>query len=150
MPTRYAKNLGLRTNVRLVLESGYAPKATRLAVYSNSSIQPMQMAAALDQTGFLDYVWEGINMLYFFHPHGLEDAAVAGLWDQDQGIAQVNDGLAQCLPNMTRIKALSNTRDSFGLFALDDLINARLDRMEELVVLSHGSLILGAQELPST
>ncbi|KAJ1662167.1 hypothetical protein EV178_006105 [Coemansia sp. RSA 1646] len=146
IPTRYHKNLALRTNVQLILESGYAPKATGLVIYSNSPVQPIQMALSLDRTGFLDYVWEKIHTLYFFHPHGLEEAMSAGLWDQDQGVAQINDFLAQSLPSMTRIKALSNTRDSFGLFALDDLINARLDHVSELVVLSHGSLILGAQE----
>ncbi|KAJ2857597.1 hypothetical protein GGI22_003478, partial [Coemansia erecta] len=150
IPTRYDKNLALRTNVRLILESGYAPKATHLSVYSNTTLQPMQMAAFLDQTGFLDYVWENIHMLYFFHPHGLKEATSAGLWYQDKGVAKVNDWMARSLPNMTSMKALSNTRDSFGLFALDDLINARLDNMSELVVLSHGSLVLGAQEFPSS
>ncbi|KAJ1903793.1 hypothetical protein LPJ81_002868 [Coemansia sp. IMI 209127] len=150
IPTRYDKNLALRTNVRLILESGYAPKATHLSVYSNSTLQPMQMSASLDRTGFLDYVWENIHMLYFFHPQGLKEPTSAGLWDQDRGIAQVNDWMARSLPNMTSMKALSNTRDSFGLFGLDDLINARLDNMAELVVLSHGSLVLGAQEFPSS
>ncbi|KAJ2662114.1 hypothetical protein IWW48_002010 [Coemansia sp. RSA 1200] len=149
VPTRYRRRLGdLRTNVRLVLESGYAPKATHLLVYSNSRVRPVEMGALLDRTGFAGFVWEAIGTLYFFHPQGLEGAEAIGVWDQDEGVAHVNESLALSLPHLARIRALSNTRDSFGLFALDDLISARLDTSRELVVLSNGSLVLGARELP--
>ncbi|KAJ1726683.1 hypothetical protein LPJ72_006255, partial [Coemansia sp. Benny D160-2] len=146
--TRYRKRLGLRTNVRLVLESGYAPRATHLLVYSNSAVRPVAMGALLDRTGFGDFVWAAIGTLYFFHPHGLAEAEAIGVWSQDEGVARINESLARSLPHLVRIRALSNTRDSFGLFALDDLISASLDAADELVVLSNGSLVLGARELP--
>ncbi|KAJ2516107.1 hypothetical protein GGI11_003550 [Coemansia sp. RSA 2049] len=146
--TRYRKRLGLRTNVRLVLESGYAPKATHLLVYSNSPVRPAEMGALLARTGFADFVWAAIGTLYFFHPHALAEAEAIGVWSQDEGVARINESLALSLPHLASIRALSNTRDSFGLFALDDLISASLDAVDELVVLSNGSLVLGARELP--
>ncbi|KAJ2524688.1 hypothetical protein GGI11_000626 [Coemansia sp. RSA 2049] len=146
--TRYRKRLGLRTNVRLVLESGYAPRATHLLVYSNSPVRPVAMGALLGRTGFADFVWAAIGTLYFFHPHGLAEAEAIGVWSQDEGVARINESLARSLPHLARIRALSNTRDSFGLFALDDLISASLGAADELVVLSNGSLVLGARSLP--
>ncbi|KAI9506396.1 hypothetical protein BX070DRAFT_219865, partial [Coemansia spiralis] len=125
------------SNVRLVLESGYAPRASHLVVHSE--LAPEQIATLL-MAAFSRFEWAGIHTLCFVH-----------LWARpmwlDEGITRVNQLLAKSLPNLTRITAISGTQDSFGLFILDDLLAARAPQLTELVVRSPRELSLGVHEL---
>ncbi|KAJ2159151.1 hypothetical protein GGF46_003239 [Coemansia sp. RSA 552] len=131
------------TNIRLVLESGYAPKTTRLLLLSGRGVQPEELVACLVASEFVGFAWPAIAEFYFYHPgippiHSLEPER-----DQDMAIDDANHYLAAAMPNLTRICALSGTCDSFGLFALDDLIDARMPDLDELQVVAQSPLHLG-------
>ncbi|KAJ2308611.1 hypothetical protein IWW55_000332 [Coemansia sp. RSA 2706] len=132
----------VRTNVRLVLESGYAPKTTRLAVFSIGSMMPEDLDECLVASEFASFEWPSIDTLYFYHPLGPENEEPA-LRDQDEPIDSVNRHLIASMPNLERIYTLSGTCDSFGLFALDDLINERMPYLNSLTAVAQGPLKLG-------
>ncbi|KAJ2881562.1 hypothetical protein H4R27_004007 [Coemansia aciculifera] len=137
----------VKTNIELILNSGYAPKTTQLLVFSTESLSPTEMAAAVSLSRFCEFVWPSITHLYFYHPlisviaSDMESA-------NDTAITALNHSLAVSMPHLSHINALSNTRDSFGLFALDDLIIAKLSQLRALTVLTRVPLRLGAEELP--
>ncbi|KAJ2823651.1 hypothetical protein IWW50_003687 [Coemansia erecta] len=131
----------VRTNIRLILESGYAPKTTRLAVLSIGTVLPDDLAECLLASEFAGFEWPGIDTLYFYHPQDYQ-AKPGGLEDQDEAIDDVNRYLQATMPNLVQIYALSGTSDSFGLFALDDLINDRLPYLSNLAVVAQGTLKL--------
>ncbi|KAJ2496609.1 hypothetical protein GGH96_005713 [Coemansia sp. RSA 1972] len=129
--------VGTTSNVRLVLESGYAPKTTRLVVSTNA--EPNDLAKCLRASEFVGYEWPSINTLYFYHPQNQKSNNV----DQDKAIDDVNRYLLASMPNLKHIFALSGTSDSFGLFALDDLINERMPHLKSLTAVAQGALKLG-------
>ncbi|KAJ2026734.1 hypothetical protein GGI06_000025 [Coemansia sp. S85] len=138
----------VKTNVDLILNSGYAPKTTQLLLLSTASLSPTEMAAAVDASRFCDFVWPSITHLYYYHP----PTPVTGSdmeMVHDTAIIALNNSLDLSLPRLSHISALSNTSDSFGLFALDDLIIAKVSQLRALTVLSQGPIRLGAKELPS-
>ncbi|KAJ2573674.1 hypothetical protein GGH95_004027, partial [Coemansia sp. RSA 1836] len=158
MPTRRpssnrANSHHAKTNIDLILESGYAPKTLQLLVYSTTDrLAPTEMAAEVvgASSRFCEFVWPSITRLYFYHPAVPalvtlgSDAELAN----DRAIAAINNSLALSMPRLSHVSALSNTRDSFGLFALDDLIIAKLSQLRALTVLSRVPLRLGAEEFP--
>ncbi|KAJ2062856.1 hypothetical protein GGI17_002141 [Coemansia sp. S146] len=137
----------VKTNVELILNSGYAPKTTQLLVFSTESLSPTEMAAAVSLSRFCEFVWPSITHLYFYHP---PISVIASDMESanDTAITALNHSLAVSMPHLSHISALSNTRDSFGLFALDDLIIAKLAQLRALTVLARVPLCLGAEELP--
>ncbi|KAJ2756895.1 hypothetical protein GGI19_000483 [Coemansia pectinata] len=137
----------VKTNIELILNSGYAPKTTQLLVFSTESLSPTEMAAAVSLSRFCEFVWPSITHLYFYHPLILVIASDMESAN-DTAIAALNHSLAVSMPHLSHINALSNTRDSFGLFALDDLIIAKLSQLRALTVLTRVPLRLGAEELP--
>ncbi|KAJ2075322.1 hypothetical protein IW146_000418 [Coemansia sp. RSA 922] len=146
IPTQRHMSL-VKTNIELILNSGYAPKTTQLLVFSTETQSPTEMAATVSASRFCEFVWPSITHLYFYHPpvsvieSDMESA-------NDTAIAALNHSLAVSMPRLSHINALSNTRDSFGLFALDDLIIAKLSQLRALTVLARVPLRLGAEELP--
>ncbi|KAJ2743786.1 hypothetical protein GGI20_003482 [Coemansia sp. BCRC 34301] len=142
--TRETSNT-VKTNIGLILESGYAPKTTSLVVYTSD------MAAVLvGASRFFEFVWPSITRLYFCHPV-LQMSLVPGSDAEsvsDRDIVAVNECLARSAPRLSHVCALSNARDSFGLFALDDLLLARLAQLRTLTLMSQAPLRLGANELP--
>ncbi|KAJ2911204.1 hypothetical protein GGI21_000118 [Coemansia aciculifera] len=150
-PTTTTASLVVKTNVGLILDSGYAPKTQQLLVFSTDTTPPVEMAAAVGVSRFCEFVWPSITHLYFYHPTLPPPAASIGSPMEaanDQAIAAINSSLALSMPRLLHVIALSNIRDSFGLFALDDLLIARLSHLRTLTLLSRVSLRLGAEELP--
>ncbi|KAI8324389.1 hypothetical protein GQ54DRAFT_309304 [Martensiomyces pterosporus] len=151
MPAVLSQNSGrschLRTNVELLLESGHAAKAKYMVLFSIDHILPADVAIELEISQFSTYEWPGITNVYFHHPQSLKGGA-SSQWEQDDAIATTNQYLINSLPSLNHICALSNMRDSFGLYSLDDLINAKLPQLRELVALSRASLKLGADVFP--
>ncbi|KAJ2805134.1 hypothetical protein H4R20_002212, partial [Coemansia guatemalensis] len=134
----------VRTNIQLVLESGYAPKTTRLVLMTIGHMPPVDLAECLLASNFSTYVWPAIDTLYFFHPLTKNSfVGTMALEVQDEAIDQVNEYLAESMPALSHIYALSGTCDSFGLFALDDLIDTRMRNLRTLAAVSQGPLKLG-------
>ncbi|KAJ2119194.1 hypothetical protein IW147_006062 [Coemansia sp. RSA 720] len=126
------------TNIRLILESGYAPKTTRLVLSINT--EPDKLAKHLLASEFVGFEWPSIDTLYFYHP---QSHVKQSSMDQDKAIDDVNQYLLASMPNLEHIYALSATCDSFGLYALDDLINDRMPYLKTLTVVAQGALKLG-------
>ncbi|KAJ2593853.1 hypothetical protein IWW49_000276 [Coemansia sp. RSA 1797] len=129
----------VRTNIRLILESGYAPKTTRLVLVIDA--EPDKLAKCLLASEFVGFEWPSINTLYFYHPQNHEVRPSS--MNQNKAIDDVNKCLLASMPNLKHIYALSGTSDSFGLFALDDLINVRMPYLKTLTVVAQGALKLG-------
>ncbi|KAJ2473946.1 hypothetical protein GGI02_000464 [Coemansia sp. RSA 2322] len=142
-----------RTNIELILESGYAPKTTQLIVLAAASDSPgdpieKTVAAALSASRFTEFVWPSISQLRFYQsPNSVQFSDMAD-GAGDKAIAALNLSLAVSMPQLTYITALSDARDSFGLFILDDLIIAKLPLLRSLAVQAQLPLRLGATELP--
>ncbi|KAJ2004723.1 hypothetical protein H4R26_002354 [Coemansia thaxteri] len=142
-----------RTNIELILESGYAPKTTQLIVLAAASDSPgdpieKTVAAALSASRFTEFVWPSISQLRFYQsPNSVQFGDMAD-GAGDKAIAALNLSLAVSMPQLTYITALSDARDSFGLFILDDLIIAKLPLLRSLAVQAQLPLRLGATELP--
>ncbi|KAJ1747983.1 hypothetical protein LPJ79_004873 [Coemansia sp. RSA 1821] len=132
-----------RTNIKLILESGYAPKSTRLAVFAIGRVLPDDLAECLLASEFADYEWPLIDTLYFYHPQtpNFSQGRVPG--EQDVSIDDANRYLLTSMPGLKRVCALSGTCDSFGLYALDDLIDERMPYLQELTAIAQGPLKLG-------
>ncbi|KAJ2082002.1 hypothetical protein H4R24_001918 [Coemansia sp. RSA 988] len=132
----------VRTNIQLILESGYAPKATQLVLLTIGHM--VDLPECLLACGFSTYVWPAIDTLYFLHPpQKISFLSAMALDVQDEAIDRVNQYLAESMPALSSIYALSGTSDSFDLFVLDDLIDARMPNLHSLVAVSQGSLKLG-------
>ncbi|KAJ2726078.1 hypothetical protein GGI07_000861 [Coemansia sp. Benny D115] len=123
-----------RTNIQLLLNSGYAPKTMRLLIYAKSPIPSAPLLAdAVEASGFALFEWPGINTLYLYDPWVVGDGKGGdNQWGHDQALARLNRRLALSLPALQNINALSATCDSFGLFSLDDLVAARQPQLRSL------------------
>ncbi|KAJ2453004.1 hypothetical protein EV183_000010 [Coemansia sp. RSA 2336] len=133
----------VRTNIRLILESGYAPKSARLAVFAIGRVLPDDLAECLLASEFADYEWPLIDTLYFYHPQTTNFVQGKVSSEQDASIDDANRYMMTSMPGLTRVCALSGTCDSFGLYALDDLIDERMTQLQELTAIAQGSLKLG-------
>ncbi|KAJ2734184.1 hypothetical protein IW152_002523 [Coemansia sp. BCRC 34962] len=138
----------VKPNIDLILNSGYAPKTTQLLIFSTTGLSPAEMAAAVDASRFCEFVWPSITHLHYYHPP-IPDAGSCVELVNDTAIIALNNSLDLSIPRLSHVSALSNTPDSFGLFALDDLIIAKMSQLRALTVLSQGPIRLGAKELPS-
>ncbi|KAJ2786056.1 hypothetical protein GGI15_001723 [Coemansia interrupta] len=125
------------STVRLVLESGYAPKTARLLVYTHAACGPAEVAAAVEP--FARFEWAGITHLHYYDPaRGRGGRVVTGQWAHDQAIGMLNRRLAASLPRLQHVSAVSATRDSFGVFVLDALVAARRRQLRSLEALAEG------------
>ncbi|KAJ2811634.1 hypothetical protein H4S07_001939, partial [Coemansia furcata] len=145
-PTRRHRRL-VKTNIELILNSGYAPKTTQLMFFSTDSLHPIEIAMAVGVRRFCEFVWPSITHLYLYHPPTSKPASDAEVAN-DRAITALNNSMAVSLPHLSHINALSNTGDSFGLFALDDLIIAKSSQLRALTVLSRVPIRLGTEDLP--
>ncbi|KAJ1719253.1 hypothetical protein LPJ53_005950 [Coemansia erecta] len=129
----------IESTVRLVLESGYAPKTSRLMVYTHAEADPATVGAAIEELA--QFEWAGITHLHYYDPArrpGDAGRLVHGQWAHDQAIGALNRRLAASLPRLQHISALSATRDSFGVFVLDALVAARHRQLRSLEALAAG------------
>ncbi|PIA17155.1 hypothetical protein COEREDRAFT_14993 [Coemansia reversa NRRL 1564] len=134
----------VRTNIQLILESGYAPKSTRLVLLTIGNMSPVDIADCMLASGFSSYIWPVIDTLHFYNPLHKKSPNDTDVMDaQDEAIYQINKYLAVCMPKLSHIYALSGSCDSFGLFILDDLIDARIQNLLSLAVVSQCPLKLG-------
>ncbi|KAJ2705974.1 hypothetical protein FB645_001951 [Coemansia sp. IMI 203386] len=134
----------IATNVALLMDSGYAPKTRHLLVYAHTPVTADQMAQALFE--FSQWQWPVIDTLYYYDPQMADRQS--SQWAHDQAVGLLNRQLAASLPALQKIIAMSATRDSFGLFVLDDLVLAKRAQLRTLEALATvGSLSLLAPDI---
>ncbi|KAJ2375168.1 hypothetical protein GGI05_007182, partial [Coemansia sp. RSA 2603] len=142
----------IESTVRLVLESGYAPKTLRLMVYMHAEADPATVGQAISE--FAQFEWAGITHLHYYDPErgtGDGNRQINGQWAHDQAIGVLNQRLAASLPQLQHISALSATRDSFGVFVLDALVAARHRQLRSLEALAAGgAMSLMAADIQGT
>lgn len=137
----------VKSNIQLILESGYAPKTESLLVCCvGSFVQPSNILEALHQSNFSTFIWPSISTLRLYHLRDPPEPEQPEL--EDAAIAEINQTLDLSLPRLTRIRALSNANDSFDLFVLDDLITGKLKQLEEIQLRSQRTLLLGSLATP--
>ncbi|KAJ1950618.1 hypothetical protein FBU59_000593 [Linderina macrospora] len=144
------RSLMIKSNIELTLFSGRAPLTKHLVLFSNRHTEPMDFLIELEITDFAQYEWPSITTLFYHHPRGTRTTQTEKDKDeQDEAIATNNTYLINSLPALERIRAMSNTRDSYGLYSIDDLVTAKKDTLRDVILLSRRSVTLGIQAFPN-
>ncbi|KAI7820474.1 hypothetical protein BX661DRAFT_189121 [Kickxella alabastrina] len=142
----------VRTNIQLILESGYAPKTFRLLVCMRAPSNATSIFRALEYSQFVGFEWPSIHTLYYYDPHLPKSPNKWSELEHDQAIIQISHVLTRSMPILRNICALSAMHDSFGLFVLEDLVSVRQHQLQKLEALAISTQMLlfvpKIQELP--
>ncbi|KAJ1956681.1 hypothetical protein EC988_001220 [Linderina pennispora] len=149
-PSRLSKSSGrsimIKSNIELTLFSGRAPQTKYLVLFSNRHTRPENFLIELEITEFAQYEWPSITTLFFHHPFSNRRLLTEKEVDvQDETITVINSCLINSLPALEQIRALTNNRDSYGLYPIDDLVTAKKDTLRDVILLSRLPIALGIQ-----
>ncbi|KAJ2837649.1 hypothetical protein FBU31_001095 [Coemansia sp. 'formosensis'] len=125
-----------RTNLDLILSSGYQKYVRRLAVDLVGDVSPDQPIALLAEAGFGSVGWSKLRKLRWSHWHGQSQGQGQGVYSAES-LARLNAYLLHTVPKLTSINyASSDDRRHYPEFPLDGLLSSMLNRLTEVRITS--------------